>query len=247
MAPGAHSLSSKLLPQAFLLWSHQLWGDINPESCPFSIPQPVPMLPDALFIVSVPCLLVLSAATLRQRPAKPANSLGRTKCRALSNSLPLSTPLSPALMRSLIFPFQREGAEIVLKTATVYGTGELWRHHKPPGVLVLGRFPNLPSLSCGSVSSFTLVTWKGVTDPELILAPLPSSSWFLHSFLPELLSDICGWIFSQGNVSRIIKLDKACCLPLSSALQNISEFMQILQKLNFPFCKGPINPQSCQV
>lgn len=165
--------------------------------------------------MSVPCLLVLSAATLRQRPAKPANSLGRTKCRALSNSLPLSTPLSPALMRSLIFPFQREGAEIVLKTAAVYGTGELWRHHKPPGVLVLGRFPNLPSLSCGSVSSFTLVTWKVVTDPELIIAPLPSSSWLLHSFLPALLSDICGWIFSQGNVSRIIKLDKACCLPLS--------------------------------
>lgn len=146
----------------------------------------------------------------------PASETCQTSKFALSNSLPLSTPLPPALMRSLIFPFQREGAEIVLKTAAVYGTGELWRHHKPPGVLVLGRFLNLPSLSCGSLSSFTLVTvWKGATDPELIPAPLPSSSWLLHSFLPKLLSDICGWIFSQGNVSRIIKLDKACCLPLS--------------------------------
>lgn len=82
------------------------------------------------------------------------------------------------------FPLPKGGSRNCPKTGLLFVGLELWRHHKPPGVLVLGRFPNLPSLSCGSVSSFTLVTvWKGATDPEPIPAPLPSSSWLLHSFL----------------------------------------------------------------
>lgn len=47
-----------------------------------------------LFIVSVSCLLVLSAATLRQKPAKPANSPRRTKCSTILNSLPFPAPCS---------------------------------------------------------------------------------------------------------------------------------------------------------
>lgn len=57
-----------------------------------------------VFIVSVSCLLVLSAATLRQKPAKPANSPRRTKCRAILNSLLFWHP-APAITSSLTLSF----------------------------------------------------------------------------------------------------------------------------------------------
>lgn len=56
-------------------------GPEPPKLCPSLGPWPLPQAPQLpLFIVSVACLLVLSAATLRQKPAKPANSPRRTKC-----------------------------------------------------------------------------------------------------------------------------------------------------------------------
>lgn len=99
---------SNRVTQTFLLWPHRLWGDIIPDHALQADHAPASSRwhsEPALFIVSVCCLLVLSAATLRQKPAKPANSLRRTKCKALSNSLPLSVPLPPTLKGSLIFPF----------------------------------------------------------------------------------------------------------------------------------------------
>lgn len=101
------------------------------------VPLPWPMasatavqLP--LFIVSVKsCLLVLSAATLRLKPAKPANSPRRTKCSATLNSLSFRHP-APALTSSLTL-FLKGGSRNCSKIGQLFiGLGELWGHHKPP-------------------------------------------------------------------------------------------------------------------
>lgn len=66
-----------------------------------------------LFIVSVSCLLVLSAATLRQKPANSKLTQGEQSAALTVNSLPSGTLLPPFPPPSL--PFRGEEAEIVLK------------------------------------------------------------------------------------------------------------------------------------
>lgn len=104
---GASALPPTEPPQAL--------GPCYPQSVPLTRPTASATAPQPpLFIVSVSCLLVLSAATLRQKPAKPANSPRRTKCCALPNSLPFLAPRSRhhPLPHS---PFRGEEAEAVLK------------------------------------------------------------------------------------------------------------------------------------
>lgn len=108
-------------------------GDVTPKLCPSPGPRPLPWWPQPpLFIVSVrSCLLVLSAATLRLKPAKPANSPKRTKCSALLNSLPFPAPhSSPYLLPHS--PFLRGGSRNCPKIGQLFiGLRELWGQHKP--------------------------------------------------------------------------------------------------------------------
>lgn len=137
----------QLIPRAlgtasgFWTWATPgCWGDITPKLCPSPGPQPLPRrLRPPLFIVSVSCLLVLSAATLRQKPAKPANSPWRTKCGALLCSLPFPAPCSRHYLLPHS-PFPRGGSRNCPKVGQQFmGLGELWGHHKPPGVRVVER------------------------------------------------------------------------------------------------------------
>lgn len=146
---------------------------LPPKCAPHPASATAPQPP--LFIVSVSCLLVLSAATLRQKPAKPANSPRRTKYSAILNSLPFPAPCSRHyhLPHS---PFPRGGSRNRPKIGQLFiGWGELWGHHKPPGVPVVERQNSLqlfflPPGNC-------LV--KGATLIEKAESPSP------HSFLQE--------------------------------------------------------------
>lgn len=90
-------------------------GDITSKVC--SSPQPTASataLQPPLFIVSVSCLLVLSAATLRQKPAKQQTHPGEQSAALPRAPSPFRHP-APAVPTSLTLPFRGEEAEIVLK------------------------------------------------------------------------------------------------------------------------------------
>lgn len=91
------------------------WGDMTPGSCPLSSPPASPVLPDVQTSVrpSVYCVCALFTCFVCCHPASETRQTGkfalRTKCRALSNSLPLSHPfLQPCAFPH--FPFPKGGS-----------------------------------------------------------------------------------------------------------------------------------------
>lgn len=102
---------------------------IVPLSWPMASATAAAQLP--LFIVSVrSCLLVLSAATLRLKPAKPANSPRRTKCSDTLTPSPFQHRSSPYLRPHSLF--LKGGSRNCSKIGQLFiGLGELWGHHKP--------------------------------------------------------------------------------------------------------------------